>query len=179
MLVTLRRALRSLARAPAFSLAVLGTLVLGVGSATAMFAILYGVLLAPLPFGDPGRLVAVGLEARAPELRRIELPAVAYPIYKSAGLADVGFYRTGNGNIAGGESNEIERVTATWITASTIPTLAVAPLLGRPFTEEEDRSRGPEAVILSESVWRGRFHSDSAVVGKILTVNSVPRRIVG
>src|ERR1043165_1923116 len=128
--------LRALARTPGFSLAALLTLILGIGSAAAMFALLYGVLLAPLPYGDPSRLVSVDLQARAPELRRIQLPAAAYFGYatRSRTLENIGFYRTGNGNIAGGSSDETERVTATWITASTIPTLTRLPRLGRSFT---------------------------------------------
>lgn len=146
-----------------------------------MFTVVYGVLLAPLPYGRPGELVSVGLESRTSGVRVLQNPAAAYFNYKrfAQRVENVGFHRTGNGNIQGGSSQETERVTATWITASTIPTLDVTPLIGRSFTEEEDAGSGPQAVMLSEGVWRTRFNADPGVLGKILTVNSVPRRIVG
>ena len=177
----LRQSVRSLFRTPVFSAAALLTLVIGVGAAAAMFTLVYGVVLAPLQFGDPSRLVSLDLRARSPESRRLQQPAAAYFLYASSArtLEDVAFYRTGNGNISGGDSEDPERVTATWITASAIPTLAVTPLLGRSFTPEEDQAGGPNAAILSESVWRSRFHADTGVIGKTLTVNAVPRRIVG
>src|ERR1043166_3892131 len=140
-----------------------------------MFTLVYGVVPAPLQFGDPSRLVSLDLRARSPESRRLQQPAAAYFLYASSArtLEDVAFYRTGNGNISGGDSEDPERVTATWITASAIPTLAVTPLLGRSFTPEEDQAGGPNAAILSESVWRSRFHADTGVIGKTLTVNAV------
>jgi predicted permease len=176
----LRRALRSLKRTPVFTVAVTVTLVLGVGSVAAMFAIVYGVLLAPLPYGHPDRLISVGLQT--PELRRIQQPPAVYFTYKrfARRVSDVGFYRTGNANIwTDGDGDAPERVTATWVTASTIPLLQVTPILGRSFTSDENRTDGPNVVILSESVWRTRFNSARDVIGKTLNVNSVPRQIVG
>ena len=76
----LRRTLRSLRRSPVFTVAAIVTLVLGIGSVAAMFAIVYGVLLAPLPYGQPDRLISVGLQT--PELRRIQQPPGVYFTYK-------------------------------------------------------------------------------------------------
>ncbi|HXT14177.1 MAG TPA: ADOP family duplicated permease [Gemmatimonadaceae bacterium] len=179
----LKHALRSLKRTPVFTTTATLTLVLGLGSVAAMFAIVYGVLLAPLPFGHSDRLVSVGMDARSPELRRIQQPAGAYFAFKrfSRRLQDIGFYRTGNANIwTRGSDDQAERVTATWVTTSTLSMLQVPPLLGRAsFTVDEDRGHGPDAAIISESVWRQRFHADRDVIGKILYANSVARIIVG
>src|ERR1043165_9332951 len=133
MPISLRHALRSLKRTPVFATAAIITLVLGIGSVASMFAIVYGVLLAPLPFGDPGRLVSVSLGSRAPELRRMQQPPGIYFTYTrlARSITDIGFYRTGNANMwvrAG--IDQPERVAATWITASTIRTLRVTPMLG-------------------------------------------------
>jgi len=180
MPTSLRHALRSLERTPVFTIATILTLVLGIGSVATMFALVYGVLLAPLPYGRPDRLVSVGLET--PEVRRIQQPLAVYVTYKrfARRLDDVGFYRTGNANIWTGDGGDApERVTATWVTASTIPLLQVTPMLGRWFTTDEDRANGPNVVILSEPVWRTRFNSARDVVGKTLIVNSVAREIVG
>src|SRR4051812_2895538 len=124
----LRHAVRSLRRAPGFAAAAVLTLVLGIGAVTAMFAIAYGVLLKPLPYGDPGRLVSVTLEASAPQARHILQPPAAYFTYKrfARTVTDVAYYRTGNANIwVGTPNDEAERVTATWITASAISLLQV------------------------------------------------------
>src|SRR3954454_2536885 len=180
MATSLRYALRSLKRTPVFTVAATLTLVLGIGAVAAMFAIVYGVLLAPLPYGQADRLVSIDLQT--PELRRIQQPPGVYFTYKrfARTLSDVSFYRTGNANIwTDGDGDAPERVTATWVTASTIPLLQVTPLLGRSsFTNEENRTDGPNVVILSESVWRTRFNAARDVIGKTLNVNSVPRAIV-
>jgi predicted permease len=180
MLTSLRLALRSLKRTPVFTVATILTLVLGVGSSASMFAIVYGVMLAPLPYGHPDRLVSIGLET--PELRHIQQPPAVYFTYKrfARRLEDIGFYRTGNANIwTDGDGDAPERVTATWVTASTIQMLQVPPLLGRSFMTGEDQANGPNVVVLSESVWRTRFNAARDVIGKTLNVNSVPREIIG
>lgn len=180
----LRFALRALRARPLFTAAAAFTLVLGIGAAAAMFAVVYGVLLAPLPYGRPERLVSVGLEVRAPEHRRLPHPSGTYQVFRSeaARLDGIGAFRTGNANTwtAGASGAEApERVAATWVTASTIPLLEVAPLLGRAFTADEDRADGPDAVVIGASVWRERFGARRDVVGRTLYVNSVPRTVVG
>ncbi len=178
----LRYAFHSLKRTPLFSLAATLTLVLGVGAVTAMFAIVHGVLLAPLPYAQPDRLVSLSLTLRSPELRRIQQPSGAYFTYRRFAhrIDDVGFHRTGSANIWGDAgADEPERVAATWMTTSTFSTLGVSPFLGRAFTTDEDRPNGPNVVIISEPVWRTRFLASRDVLGKTLYVNSVPRTIVG
>jgi predicted permease len=145
-----------------------------------MFALVNGVLLAPLPYGHPDRLVSVNLQAA--QLQRIQQPPAVFFTYKrfARRIADIGFYRTGNGNIWTTDGADApERVTATWVTASTVPLLQVRPILGRTFRNDEDRPNSPMVVILSESLWRTRFHAARDVIGKTLYVNSVPREIVG
>jgi predicted permease len=79
----------------------------------------------------------------------------------------------------GTNANDPERVPTTWISASLIPLLRVSPILGRSFTDDEDRARGPQAVVISELIWRLRFGGARDVIGKTLYVNAVPRVIVG
>jgi predicted permease len=171
---------RSLLRAPVFALATALTLALGIGSVAAAFAIVHGVLLAPLPYGHPDRLVSVGLESA--ELPRIQQPAAIYLTYArfARRIEAIGFYRNGNANIAAaGGVADPQRVTATWVTASTIPLLQVNPILGRAFTGDEDRTGAPDVVVIGESVWRTYFGASPDVLGKTLMVNSVPRQVVG
>jgi len=174
------QAFRSLKRTPAFTVAVILTLVLGVSVVASMFAIVYGVLLAPLPYGQPDRLVSVSL--KSVELGSIRQPTAVYFTYKqfATSVEDVGFYRTGSSNLwIEGDDAAAESVIATWVTASMMPLLKVPPLLGRSFTSEEELRGGPQAVILSEAEWRSRFDAAPDVIGKTLMVNSVPRVIVG
>ena len=181
----LRVALRTLRARPLFTGAAMLTLVLGIGAAAAMFAVVYGVLLAPLPYGRPERLLSVGLELQSPERRRLPHPPGTYLAFRAGArqLDAIGAFRTGNANTwtpgASGGVEAPERVAAAWVTASTIPLLEVAPLLGRAFTADEDRAGGPDAVVISAAVWRARFGARRDVVGRTLYVNSVARTVVG
>lgn len=178
--MTYRYALRSLKRTPIFAITMILSLALGIASAGSMFAIVHGVLLAPLQYGEPDRLVSISLQAA--EQRGIEQPPAVHFLYQRLAkrIDGMGLYRTGNANIWGdGDGETAERVTATWVTASMIPLLKVAPKLGRTFTADEERQGGANAVILSESVWRTRFGGAADVIGKTLMVNSVSREIVG
>jgi len=177
-----RHAARTLRRSPVFTAAATVTLTLGIGAAAAMFAIVHGVLLSPLAFGNPDRLVAVSTAVRSPEARRVDQPLGMYVTYKrlARDLEDVGFYRTGSANIsADAGSDDALRVPAAWTTASTIPLLEVPSLLGRSFTAEEDQPHGPDLAVISEALWRTRFRARRDVLGRTVTINSVPRTIIG
>src|SRR5215208_5129049 len=101
--MSLTHPLRSLRRTPVFAAAAALTLALGIGSVASAFAIAYGVLLDPLPYGHPERLVSVGLGSA--ELRRIQLPAAIYHTYDrfARRIQHIGFYRTGNANLSAGD----------------------------------------------------------------------------
>lgn len=178
--MVMRHALRSLKRTPAFTITVLLTLAVGIASVASMFAVVYGVLLAPLPYGEPDRLVSVRLQAT--ESGWIGQPPALQVTYDQLGqtLDSVGFHRTGSTNVwIEGSDEGADSVIATWVSASMMPLLQVPPLLGRSFTPEEELRGGPDAVMLSESEWRSRFNAASDAIGKTLMVNSVRREIVG
>lgn len=179
--MNLRHALRGLLRTPVFSITVVLTLTLGIAAATAMFAIVHGILLAPLPFREPERLVRVDWEsARQPALAQ---PLVLQSIYQSASQIEaIGFYRSGQGesNLRDEGSDEpAQRIRATWVGPGTLDLLGVAPLLGRFFTDDEHRMGGGGAVILGEVEWRARYGADPTVLGRTLLINEVRREIIG
>lgn len=178
--MALRYALRSLQRAPAFTLAMVLTLAVGVAAVGSMFAIVYGVLLAPLPYGQPDRLISLRMQtAESGEMGQPPALQVTYA-ERARTLEGVGFYRTGSSNLwVEGSGEGADSVVATWVSASMMPLLGVSPLLGRSFTAEEELRGGPDAAILSEPEWRSRFHAASDVIGRTVVVNSVARRIVG
>jgi predicted permease len=178
LLQDLRYAARSLKRTPGLTIAILLTLTLGIGANSAIFTVVNGVLLRPLPFGDPARLVTAygefpGLELThsrlsEPELLDLEgLPA----------LGGVAGYRGTRRTITGG--GEPERVQALLATDNFARVLGVQPALGRFFTRDEDRPGGPAVVVLSDALWRGRFAADSGVIGRTLLLDGVPYTIVG
>lgn len=176
----IRHALRTLKRAPVFSIAVILTLALGLSAVGSMFAVVYGVLLAPLHYGEPDRLVSVRL--LTPESGEIRQPLAFYVTCSQFAktLDGLGFYRTGSTNTwIEGSDDVAQSVIATWVTASMMPLLQIPPLLGRSFTADEEFRGGPDAVMLSESEWRTRFGAATDVLGKTLMVNSVRREIIG
>jgi predicted permease len=178
--MTIHHTLRALLRTPVFTIAVILTLVLGMGSAASMFAIVHGVLLAPLPYGEPDRLVSVSLQG-ADQLGIGQPPAVFTTYQQFAPSLDgIGYYRSGSTNVwTEGDDGAAESVVATWVTSSMFPVLQFTPLLGRTFSADEEFRGGPNAVILSESEWRTRYLAAPDIIGKTLVVNSAPRQIVG
>ena len=180
--MNLRQGLRSLRRTPVFALTVILILALGIGAATTMFSIVHGVLLAPLPYQDPDRLVSIGWET--PQQQWQGQPPALRELYQRSArrLEAVGFHRGGDGksNVWDENSNApAEGLSVSWVGAGTLPLLGVAPLLGRVFNEDEYHRNGPGAVILSEAEWRARFNAAPDALGKTLMVNSVRREIVG
>ncbi|HRQ64362.1 MAG TPA: ADOP family duplicated permease [Xanthomonadaceae bacterium] len=175
-----RHALKSLKRTPVYAITVILTLALGLASVGAMFAVVHGVLLAPLPYGAPDRLVSIQFDLA--DGNRISLSPAIHATYRrfATQIEDIALHRTGSVNVWM-ESDDVgaEHLTATWVTASMMPLLRAPPLLGRTFSEDEERRGGPDAVILSEAEWRMRFGAAPEVIGRSLIVNNVPREVVG
>jgi predicted permease len=178
--MTLPQAFRSLRRAPVYAATVILTLALGLAALGSMTAVVHGVLLAPLPYGAPDRLVDIRLDTA--DGGRISLSPAVHATFRryATQLEDVALYRTGSANLwTGHDDAGAENLTATWITASLMRLLQAPPLLGRAFSDEEERRGGPDAVILSEPEWRARFGASPDVIGRTLIVNNVPREVVG
>lgn len=174
------QSLRSLQRSPAYALTVILTLGLGLAAVGAMFAVVHAVLLAPLPYAEPERLLRLHLQG--PDGGRIAQPPAIYRAYREGAtqLEAVAMYRVGGANVwTGREDAGAEHQSVSWVSPSTLPLLGVSPRLGRAFNEDEGRRGGPEAVILSESEWRRRFAGADHAIGQTLLVNEVPRVVIG
>ena len=171
-----RYALRSFLRAPGFTLVALITLALGIGGTTAIFSIVDGVVLRPLPYSDPDRIVrlvrniASGEDASfsGPEYRDLKKGAT----YLSA----VAGYRSDIVDLTG--RAEPVRVTGLETTAGFFDVFDVPPLLGRTYHEATDQP-GAAVAVIGESVWRQQFGSDPAIVGSVVRLNTKPTEIVG
>ena len=174
-----RQAARRLARSPGFTLTAVLTLAFGIGATTAIFSIVEGVLLRPLPFAEPGRLVALGdttegsLWGGDPLVTGPEIPAYERGTHEFSSL---GGYTQHWYELSG--VGDPAQINGSQLTASVFPTLAVQPLLGRTFTQQEDEGR-QQVTVISYQMWRGRMHGDPRVLGQTVLLNRKPYQIIG
>lgn len=176
---TLRYAYRSLRGSKSTSLAVISTLALGIGVTTAVFSIVYGVLLRPLPYPDSDRLVRVWLSNPR---QGIDKDITSYPNFadwraQSRSIQGMAAVASAARNLTGaGEPRELSGAA---VSEGYFGILRVAPVLGRVFTPEEESLGGPNVVILSHELWATQFGSDPAIVGRALSLSGVPYEVVG
>jgi putative ABC transport system permease protein len=173
-----RYAWRLLVRAPAFTGVAVLTLALGIGANTAIFSVARSVLLAPLPFADPDRLVALW-EGYPPNMARAAVSVPAYFDLREARqlFSDVATFRLGGQNLTG--SGEPERVVTARVSQSFAPTLGLTVERGRWFTVEEDQPNRRPVVVLTDGFWRRRFGGDPNVIGQTLLLDERPHDVVG
>ena len=165
--------LRSLARTPAFTAAAVLALALGIGATTAIFSVVDAVLLRPLPYADPSRLVVVLHDRTNP------VAPANYLDWKrqSTSFASMGAADYWTPNLTG--IDPPESVQALRVTSDVLPLLGVAPSLGRLFVPEEERSGHDHSVILSDSLWRNRFGADRGILGRSVLLNGESYLVVG
>jgi len=174
-----RFAVRSLRKRPSFTLAAIATLALGVGANTAIFSVVSGVLLDPLPYAEPGKLVSVLNRSRGPEAR---LSSLSSPDLEDVqtGVASIrnltGFNST---NMTLTELGEPEVLDVVRVTGGILETFRVAPRLGRDLTSAEVGPAGPHVALVSHGFWRSRLGGRDDVLGERLNLDGVPYEIVG
>ena len=175
----IRHALRLLGKNPAFTLATVGTLALAIGATTAIFSVVQGVLLQPLPYHEPERLVRVWEASPQGEHRNV-VSAGNYLDWRDRASAfeSLGAHG-GTFAIALTGAGDPFTVGAARVTPSAFDTLSVQTQAGRLFNEEEGRQGGPPAVLISDRLWRQRFGADRAVLGRPVTLNDEPFAVVG
>lgn len=178
-LAPLRLALRSLLRAPGFTALAVLTLALGIGGNTAIFSVVEGVLLRPLPFDHPGRVVVVHNvhqgEDRGPHsssLPDFEDWARARQVFSRAGLFAYWTFNLTGGTVP-------ERLVGGRVTGEFFPTLGTRPLLGRTLVPADDVPGSPEVVVLGYRVWQRSFGGDPKVVGRVVKLEGRPQTVVG
>jgi predicted permease len=171
-------AARRLVRSPLFTVVTLVTLAVGIGANTAIFSIVHGVLLKPLPFSEPDRLVGLWHKAPGTGFEQLNQSPATYFTYREDGrvFEDLGLYRWNSVSITG--RGEPERIQALMVTDGTLPAVGVRPLRGRLFTREDDAPGAPARVILTYGYWQRRF-AGADVVGQPITVDGMPLEIVG
>ncbi len=175
----LRLALRALARSPAFTVAVLVTLALGIGASTAIFSVIYGVLLRPLPYPQGDRLVHLTQPARLAGVKNIGISPIELRELRGRAttVSDLVEYHSMPFVILGGQ--EPERVQTGVVSAEFFQTLGVRPLLGRLFESGEDRPGAAPVLLLSYKYWQTHLGGDPRVVGRSFTMNDRVHTVVG
>ena len=172
-----RHATRTFWKQPAFASATVMTLALGIGAMAAIFSVVYGVLLKPLPFDEPGRLVS--LRQHAPHGAGTNHGPATYLTYRENQRAfeAIGAWDPADVSITGG--GDPQRVQALLVSASTLRLLRVQPVLGRVFGAEDDRPGTPLRVLLTYGFWQRRFGGASSVVGQSLMIDGRPGDVIG
>lgn len=175
----LRLVVRRLLRAPLFTSVAVLTLALGIGANTAIFSVVRGVLLKPLPFNEPDRLVGVWHSAPGLGFDTLNQAPSTYFLYRESGVAfeDIGLWDNTSVSVTG--VGEPERVQALLVTDGTLGLLRVEPALGRRFTREDDTHNAPPRAMLAHAYWQRKFGSDPNVVGKHVMVDGKSREIIG
>jgi predicted permease len=175
----LRHVLRGLRRAPSFTATAVVTLAVGIGATAAVFSVVHGVLLQPLSFEEPDRLVGVWHEAPGLGFEQLNQgPAFHYTyLEENESLEGIGMWDNGRVTVTG--TSEPEEVPAMRVTEGTLPLLGVQPVLGRLFSAEDDSPGTPHTVILANGFWRERFGGAEDVVGRSLTIDGEPHDVIG
>jgi predicted permease len=180
LLAHLRFALRALARRPGFAAVAVLTLAVGIGGTSAVFSVARGVLLRPLPFRDPDRLVLVYERNLVRDRPRNVVNPGNYLEWRDRNTSFEGIAAFGNpGSTVQRGQDAPERLEGGAVTANFFDVLGVAPALGRAFTADDARPGAPEVVVLSDGFFRRRFDADASAVGHTLTVNGAPATVVG
>ena len=173
----LRFGARLLAKSPVFAISAVAIVALGIGTATAVFSVVYGVMLRPLPFREPERLVSIWLDrgrghffpsaADAAELRQLRGVFDDVAIVRSS---------TNLNLVVGGEPR---RLLGARVSPNLLSVLGVVPTLGRPFARDEDQPGRERVVLLSDALWRGVFGADTAIVGKQIQIQGTMHTVLG
>jgi putative ABC transport system permease protein len=175
-----RYALRQFRKSPGFAVTVVAVLALGIGANIAVFTILNGVLLRPLPFAHPDRVVAIELQGPIPNYSMNYANMLQLRDAVGAGLkigAVLYGQRAGAASVVGpGGRLQVDQAT---VTAGMFDMLGVLPMLGRTFREDENQPGRTQVAILGEDVWRRLFLSDPNILGKTLNLHQKPYTIIG
>jgi predicted permease len=175
----MRHVIRRLVHQPLFTVIAVATLAIGIGANAAIFSVVQGVLLKPLPFPHADELVTVDHSAAGIGMNHTGAAPFLYFTYRAETktLQDVGIWRGDTSSITGrGEPEEVDEID---VTHRLLPMLGVQPLLGRWFSEQDDTPGSPETVMLTFGYWRTKFGGDPSAVGRRLLVDGRPRDIIG
>jgi predicted permease len=172
-------ALRNLRKSPGYAIVTILTLALGIGANTAIFSVVNGVILKPLPFPQPERLIFITSQFPALGFDQFWVSSPEFLEFRerNQSFKDVGGYTAGAVNL--GTQDQPRRVNSAIITSELMPVLGTQPIRGRLFTREDTLPGAEDVGILSSEIWQTAFTGDESVVGRVIQVDGIPTRIVG
>jgi predicted permease len=175
----LRQLARRFAHTPLFTAVTLLTLAISIGANTAIFSVVEGVLLKPLPYPDADRLVGVWYTAPGVNIKELNTAPFLYFTEREQArtIVDIGGYDGDSFTVTG--TGEPEQTRGVDVTSGTLPLLGVHPLLGRLFTEADDKPGAPPTVLLSHAYWQKRFGGNAAAIGSMMQLDGKPRQVIG
>ena len=175
----IKQVVRRLSRSPLFTVLTLLTLAVGIGANTAIFSVVNGILLKPLPYPEPDRLMSVWLNAPGLGVARMNASPATCFTFREEGktLQESGIWRRNDVSVTG--LAEPERVHTVDVSGGVLPALGIQPMLGRVFTLQDDAPGSPETIVLTYGYWRRRFGADPGVIGRRILVDSRAREVIG
>ena len=177
LLRDVRYAFRGFRRAPAFTFAAVLTFAVGIGATTAVFTVVDRILFRSLPYRDAARLVSIGIVAPI-EPQEFMLGYSYYELQDHQAPFETMTSWTGSNNCDLTEQNAL-RLTCASVEANFLPALGAGSLVGRNFTADEDRPNAPKVALISYQLWRSRYGNDPSVLGKTVSLDGKPVRIIG
>lgn len=177
----LRYALRTMRNNPAFTLTAVLTLALGIGGNTAIFTVIRAVLLKPLDYREPDRLVRLSVDYPLLNEKDVGFNLIRYEEFKAGAqsFSETGAVFIAREDLALSGRGEPESIKVARVAGNFLHILGTEPAIGRPFLPEEDAPGGRAAVMISAELWQRHFDADPLIAGKTVTLNSVPSTIVG
>ena len=176
----LRHGLRLMRKSPGFAAAAVLTIAIGIGAATAIFSVVHGVLLQPLPYRDPARLVSIWTQALQLDLARANVNIGDWHDWRTQSTTfediAIGRYVASYNLTSGGEP---ERIQGARVTANLFSVLGVNAQIGRVFSAENQMRSNAYVVVLSDALWRRRFGADPAILGRNIRLNGQPYTVLG
>ena len=177
LLQDLRYAARMLAKSPGFTSVAVLTLALGIGANTAIFSFIDGVLLKPLPYGDPERIVMVW--EKPPGGDRNGISTLNFLDWKTQNTVFEALAAQTGGSMTWSGGQEPVMLRGTWVSAPYFDIFGVKAAMGRTFTADEDQEAKAEVVVVSHKAWQERFGADKGIIGRQLTLNGKPHTVIG
>jgi len=174
-----KHALRRLLKSPAFALTAIITVGAAIGANALIFSVVNGVILKPLPYERPERLVGAWLVAPGVMPGPLNQSAATYFMLRDSAQSfqDIGLWQGGSATITGrGEPEQVETLS---VTDGTLPVLGIRPELGRGFSKEDDLPQGPNVVLITSGYWQRAFGASPSAIGQSLMVNGTPREVIG
>jgi len=177
----LRFSLRIFRKNPGFAAVAVLTLGLGIGATTAVFSVLNGILIRPLPYPEPDTLIGVwhAAQFQAMTSRNVRLSSTMYLTYREHNrtFEEIGLWRSSSATVTGiGDPEQVRTIVATH---ETLPAIGVRPALGRWFSQADDTPGTPETVMLTHGYWQRRFGGDTGILGRVVTIDARPREVIG